>query len=99
MNKKAKIYFDRLYNKLRFFLEIFSYRVLLVTLICGIIWCIIGGSMIDFAGDFFIVPGTVGMLFLVLNCIFFITSFIRTLNYSVHYQKLSECKDDHHLAV
>jgi len=99
MNKKANIYFDRLYNKLRFFLKTFSYRLLLVTLICSITWCIIGGSMIDFAGDFFIVPGTVGMLFLVLNCIFCVTSFVRTLNYSGHYQKLSEFKDDHHLDV
>ncbi len=99
MNKKAKIDFDRLYNKLSFFWGFFSSRLLLVTIICGITWCITGGSIIDFAGDFFIVPGTVGMLFLVLNCIFFITSFVRTLNYSVHYQKLTEFKDDHDLAV
>ena len=99
MNKKAKIDFDRLYNKLSFFWEFFSSRLLLVTIICGFTWCIIGGSMIDYAGDFFIVPGTVGMLFIVLNCIFFITSFIRTLNYSVPYQKLSDFKDEQHLAV
>lgn len=99
MNKKVKIDFDRLYNKLSFFWGFFSSRSLLVTVICSITWCIIGGSMIDYAGDFFIVPGTVGMLYLVLNCIFLIPSFIRTLNYSVPYHKLSDFKDEHHLAV
>ena len=99
MNKKVKIDFDRLYNKLSFFWGFVSSRLLLVTVICGITWCIIGGSMIDYAGDFFIVPGTVGMLYLVLNCIFLITSLVHATYYYVPYQKLSDFKDEHHLAV